>query len=705
MQESRPKFRIDLIVSEEFTREGTRRVVLKDPVSEKFFWLAPEEYQFLKLFDGTGTLAQVLARFRNKGRFFSEEEARALLSRAASLGLILGTQFGSARVQAHLRDRAQQAKRSKFLSSIYFLYIPLWNPDRFLERTLWLFRLLVNRWTAGLSALLAPVAVYFVIAGLPRMQREFLFFFNLENLFYLWATIAFSKLVHEFSHAYVAKSFGLYVPRMGVAFLLFFPCLYCDTSDAWQLADKRQRIAISAAGVLAEVAVAIIAAVTWHYSRPGMVNSVAFYLMAVSLISTVLFNGNPLMKFDGYFIVIDYFEIPNLQAKALQYVKYLFMNRVLGIAAVGSVATAQRERVWFTVYGLSSLAYRIFLYTGIVAGVYYRFDKVLGLALALLAFCLFIVRPLVRGIKTLHSKTSEVQLQPKGIVVFLLIVAALVVPLLIPLSGKSVYPCYLASAEVQKLTVPLQTSVATVHVRQGDVVRKGAVLFELDASLLQLALLKAESQREIVQGQVDMLRLDAKQRGKASGKETELYHAQEEVKRVKEELRRAHEGVVAPFDGVITSLDYRMQPGYKPGEGAVVGELQSSINGVIRALVPEKDRHKVAVEQQVVIWFPVRRGTVYERRIDSVKSYSEQDLTDSPFSSRFGGQLATEFKGENLKDSPLEAQYTCSVDFPNQADKLPLGMTGLFVVPSPPQTMFSRFVDSIYRTFNRESLN
>lgn len=704
MAESQPKFRVDLIVSDEISRDGTHAVVIKDPVADKFFRLSSDEYQFLTLFDGTGTLEQVLERFRNRGRYYSVEDAKALLSKAASLGLVLGTQFGSARFQVYMKDRAEKANRARSFSSIYFLYIPLWNPDKFLELTLWIFRLLVNRWTAFLSALLAPGAIYLVIAGLPRIQRESLFFFNWENLLYLWATIALVKLVHEFAHAYVAKGFGLYVPRMGVAFLLFFPCLYCDTTDAWQLANRRQRIVISAAGILAEAAVAVFSAYVWYYSRPGLINSLSFYLMAVSFVSTILFNGNPLMKFDGYFILIDYLDLPNLQGKALQHVKHLFMNRVLGIKSVDSAATNRREQFLFTLYGISSFTYRIFLYTGIVAGVYYRFDKVLGVSLALLAFSLFIVRPVVRGTKTLYSKRTEIQFQPNGLALFLFVFILIMVSLLIPLSEKSIHPCYVGSAEVQKLTVPLQTSVANVHVRQGDFVRKGSVIFELDGSVLRLALLKAECQREIARGQMEMFRLDTKQRGKASGKERELYHAEEEVKSIKEDLRRAMEGVVAPFDGVITALDYRMQPGYKPGEGAIVGELQSTVNCVIRALIPEKDHQKASMDQEVVIWMPMRGGKVLHRRIDSIKSYSERDLTESPFSSRFGGQLATEFKGEQQKDAPLEAQYMCSVNFPNETDKLPLGMTGLFVVPFPRQTLLSRFIDSIYRTFNRESL-
>ena len=169
-----------------------------------------------------------------------------------------------------------------------------------------------SKWTAFLVILAAPGALYLVIDALPRIELEYLFFFNWSNLLFLWVTIGVVKLVHEFAHAYVAKRFGLHVPEMGIAFLIFFPCLYCNTTEAWQLANPRQRASIAGAGIVAEAVVAVFSTYLWYYTQPGLVNSLAFYLMAISFASTILFNGNPLLKFDGYFILIDMLALPNL---------------------------------------------------------------------------------------------------------------------------------------------------------------------------------------------------------------------------------------------------------------------------------------------------------------------------------------------------------------------------------------------------------
>ena len=423
--EGRMKFRVDLQAHKYDDVEERHTVVLKDPVSGKYFYLTVYEYRLLKMLDGNLTLEEAVDRLSASGYYYSVQEAAAIVGKAAQMGLVLGTKFGTAQFQEHMKNQMETAKKARRLSSIYFAFIPLVNPDKFLEKTLWIAQLFANKFTMGLIALALPGALYCIIAGIPQIQTEYLFFFNLENLICLWITLAFTKLIHEFAHTYVAKSFGLHVPEMGVAFLIFFPCLFCNTTDAWQLADRRQRIAISAAGILVEGAVAIASTYVWYFTNPGIINSLAFYLMAVSFISTILFNGNPLMRFDGYFILMDLLKLPNLSTRAMAYVKYLFMNRVLGISLVSNPATTPREVFIFTIYGVAAFLYRVFLYTAIVLGVYYRFDKLLGILLALLAFSLFIVRPLIKGTKTIYKQGKEIHLRPSGVLVLSILLCVL----------------------------------------------------------------------------------------------------------------------------------------------------------------------------------------------------------------------------------------------------------------------------------------
>ena len=699
-----PKLRADLVSHQQIDSDNNKIIVIKDPLSEKYFRLTDHEYQFLTKLDGTRTTEDAVESFADSGRHYSLDDAKMLVSKAAQLGLVLGTQFSTAKFQTHLRDSAKKAKSAQRLSQLYFLYIPLVNPDLFLEKTLFLFKWLANRWLGFLILALLPGALYFIITGFPEMQREYSFFFNFENMLYLWVTILITKLIHEFSHAYVAKSFGLRVPQMGIAFLIFFPCLFCNTTDAWQLADRRQRMTISAAGIIAESVVAILATYLWHLSRPGMFNSLAFYLMAVSFVSTVLFNGNPLMKFDGYFILIDYLGIPNLQAKSSGYIRYLFMNRVLGVETVPNTAACPSESYLFTTYGFSFFLYRIFLYTSIVGGVYYRFDKSLGIALALIAFAIFIVKPLIKGVKSLWTQRKSLKPQLRGSVVFVMILGLMTLPLFVPFTRKSVYPCKVESTQIQKIAIPLHAAVSKVNITQWCEASHGAILFELDTRQLKLELTRQEIKLEIAQKELEHTMLDPKLLGKAEGKLTEIYKIEQELKKIRSDLHVASEGVTAPFDAAVTALDYKLASGFEPGEGVVVGELQSTRHVVVHALIPEDDREKVQVGQDVQLWFPLRGGVVLKRKINSINPYGERDLKNSPFSSRVGGELATEPRSDSRQDVPMVAQYQCSI-YLEESDVIPpLGMTGDFIVSSPPRSLFERFVHKASRTFVRETL-
>jgi putative peptide zinc metalloprotease protein len=702
--EARPKLRPDLEISHHQDSEGRERIVLKDPLSGKFYRVSKYEFTLLRSLDGQMTLEEAIEKLKGSGRYYNEEDAKLVLGKAAQMGLLLGTRFGSSKYQRQLKANKLKAQKAKRFSSVYFLFIPLFNPDKFLESTLWLYRIIANRFTGILALMAAPGAIYLVISGIPRIQGEYLFFFNFQNLLYLWITIALTKLVHEFAHAYTAKSYGLSVPEMGIAFLLFFPCMYCNTTDAWKLAHRRQRMAISAAGIISEAVIAVVSAYVWSFTLPGMINSIAFYLMSLSFISTVLFNGNPLMRFDGYFVLTDYLRMPNLAANSVKYLKYLFFNRTLGITLAQNPAGTDRQSRIFTIFGVSLVVYRIFLYTGIIVGVYYKFDKMIGIVLAILAFGLFIVRPVLKGAAYIFRQRSQISPRPLGLMAFIAVAIAIIAPLTAPISANSVYPCYLQSDLVRKLTVPLHTMVEEVNIETGARVNTGDLLFQLDASKLELQLRLKRTQKEIIEKEIALYRLDRETIADVSAKEIELRQAIADIDKITKDLALARDEIRAPFDGVITNLDEKLQAGFQPGEGVIVGELQSWTRCVIIGLIPAAELEKIQVGKDVKVWFPLGEGVTLNKRINAVKSYSEKDLENSPFSSRFGGEVATEIKGEQRKDAPLEAHYAGKIYHDNSGTRIPLGITGRLVVAAPPKSLIARLYDGILRTINRETL-
>ncbi|MDQ1240435.1 MAG: putative peptide zinc metalloprotease protein, partial [Thermodesulfobacteriota bacterium] len=606
--------------------------------------------------------------------------------------------------QIKLRENIKKARNTQRFSSVFFLFIPLVNPDNFLEKTIPYVKRIWNRWTVSLVLFAFVGAIFLFIDGFSRIETEYLFFFNLENLIYLWITIAVTKFVHEFAHAYTAKNYGLHVPQMGVGFLIFFPCLFCNTTDAWRIADRKPRVAIAAAGIVAELVLAIFATYVWYFTKPGMINSLAFYLMTVSSVSTVLFNGCPLIRFDGYFILSDVLRIPNLMVKSRGYIKYLVMNQAMGISDIPNTATTRRERTIFLIHGLGTYFYRFFLYTGIVIGVYYRFDKSVGIILAVLAFALFIVRPVLKGIKDLYVKRALIKPRPVGSTVLLGVLACVAIILFVPLSWNSSYPCFAAPMWSQKLTIPLYTAVESAFVQEGAKVRQGEPLLVLDVNQLGLNILKKENEHRILEEEIQLYQLDENNRARVGEKRADLERLDHELRILRRDLRLARQGIVAPFDGVVTKLDYRVQQGFQPGEGYIVGELQSTSQLVVYALIPEDDVRRLHPADKVKVWFPLGAGIVLDERIDSLRRYGEKNLRDSPFSSRFGGEVATEIRGEKQKDVPLEARYICIVNVLDNENNVPLGITGKLFVPMVPKSIAARWLEAAVKTFNMEML-
>jgi putative peptide zinc metalloprotease protein len=191
--ESLPKFRADLVSYQQAEAGGQKKVALRDPVAQRYYQLSEYEYNLLKMLDGSTTIEEAVDRLKQAGHYYSLSDAKQITVKASQLGLLLGTSYGAAKRQVAQKERIRKAAKTKFLSSVYFLFIPVLNPDRFLERTLWLFKYLANKWTALLFALAAPGALYLIVSGISRMQLEYLFFFNFENLLFLWFTIALTK--------------------------------------------------------------------------------------------------------------------------------------------------------------------------------------------------------------------------------------------------------------------------------------------------------------------------------------------------------------------------------------------------------------------------------------------------------------------------------------------------------------------------------
>ncbi len=368
-----------------------RWYLLRDPVTGQWQRLNASAYGLVKLLDGRCTLDDARA-----GTELNVDEATAVLdalNRAEMLDWGIPNDADAMHARA---DANRKRKRLQQVLTPFSIRIPLFDPDRLLSRYAALGRALFSLGGLGAALALYVVAGVFAFIDWPAISgywsaRGFTHY----SLLLIPLVYVVMKIAHEFAHGLAAKRWGAEVRDMGFVLLLLIPIPYVDTSAAWAFAEKSRRVAVGAAGILAELGLAAIATIVFVLVEPGIIKDIAYIAMLLGTVSTLLFNGNPLLRFDGYYVLSDALEIPNLSPRATRYWLYLAERYGFGLTDANSPVAARGERGWFLFYGAGSTLYRLGILFAIALFVAAELP-VLGFALALSVVTVQLGAPLVR---------------------------------------------------------------------------------------------------------------------------------------------------------------------------------------------------------------------------------------------------------------------------------------------------------------------
>ncbi len=358
--------RPDLEVSRHVYR-GTPCYILRDPVTFQSHRVDLADYRLLIRLDASRTLGEIFVGAVADGLLGPDDEEVFYrfvftLHRCGFLSLPVSDER-----LLYRRHRARlQAERRRLLTGWLALRIPLINPDAFLGRTLAWGRLLFTRWFFALWLMLIAGAVGVVAARWSDFLQPIHGLLAAHNLPLLWLTLVGLKICHEFGHAYACKQFGGAVPEMGVYLILLTPCAYVDASAAWGFPRRRDRLIVSLAGIYVELAVAAVAVFVWAATGPSLLHAAAYNAIFLASVVTVLFNANPLLRYDGYYVLSDLLEVPNLRARAAQAVVGLLKRVFLGLPAPAA-AGPLRLRALLVGFGAASAAYRLVVLLAIAA--------------------------------------------------------------------------------------------------------------------------------------------------------------------------------------------------------------------------------------------------------------------------------------------------------------------------------------------------
>ncbi len=393
--------------------------VLRDRSNERFHRFSPAAYAFIGLMNGRRTVQEIweMASTKLGDDAPTQPEVIQLLTQL-HMADVLQCDISPDTIELlHRHEKQQRKKWQRRLMNFFAWQLPLLDPERFLDTMAPLVRPLFSWWGAALWCLTVVPAVLIGAAYWSDFTADIIDRVTApQNLILLWILFPIIKALHEFGHAFAVKVFGGEVHEMGIMLLVFSPVPYVDASASSAFPNKWQRALVGAAGMVVELFLASIAMYIWVSAEPGTVRTLAYNTILIAGISTVLFNGNPLLRFDGYYILADLIEIPNLRQRANTYLGYLCERYLFAREEAELPAATPGERAWFVTYSVTSFVYRVFVVVAILLFLTDIFF-VLGVFFAVLTSLTWFVFPLGKGLAYLLSSPRIRRVRGRAIAV------------------------------------------------------------------------------------------------------------------------------------------------------------------------------------------------------------------------------------------------------------------------------------------------
>src|SRR5436190_1804253 len=518
----RIRLRSDLSITPQ-KYEGKTYYVVKDPVSLRYYRFKEQEHFLLGFMDGRFTLDEAQKEYEKRFRpeRLTLEDLEAFAQQLITAGL---AQNESPQAGKLLLDQRKKRKRSQLMQAItnvLYIKIPLYDPDVLLSKMLRYLGFVFSIWFFLLSIAVMLSAVLLVTVHFETFRSKlpsYHEFFSFKTVVYLWIALGVVKVIHEFGHGLSCKKFGGEVHEMGLLFLVFSPCLYCNVSDSWTLPNKWKRIIISAAGIYVELVIAAIATwVWWNTPKNPFINHMSLSLMVVCSVSTVVFNANPLMRYDGYYVLADWIEIPNLRERSNRYLTNLFLEHALGVEVQPEPYMALWRRCLFVAYAVASYIYR-WVITFVILWFLYNWLKpyklgVLSGMLAMAALGSMIGWPLFRLGTNIHKRGRLPDMKPIRVTVTCSIFAALILAAFtIPLPVSRVQAEGVVELEPESWTaVPVRLAddgkavLTELYVKDGERVTKGDRLAKFSNRDYETERQTAEKERNAYDRKLELL--------------------------------------------------------------------------------------------------------------------------------------------------------------------------------------------------------
>nr|WP_321270773.1 HlyD family efflux transporter periplasmic adaptor subunit [uncultured Tolumonas sp.] len=595
-------------------------------------------------------------------------------------------------------EKSQHGWLIWLIHNYLFFRIPLLRPDAFLNAAFPHIKFLFQKKITTAIFFVGLIGVFLAARQWDSFVATFMHFFSWEGLLLYGLTLAAVKITHEFGHAFVAKRYGCRVSSMGVAFIVLSPILYTDTTDAWKLRSRYQRLDIVTAGIRVEIYLALISIFLWSFLPDGALRSMAFFIATTSCVTSLMINLSPFMRFDGYYAFSDWLGVENLQTRSFAMGRWYLRKLLFGFDDPAPEPVSFHRQKIFIAYAWFTWIYRFFLFCGIALLVYFFAFKMLGIVLFLIEIGGFIALPIFRELTSWWKMKSMLKWN-RHVVTTLTVITLIVVGLLFPWQTTISLPAIIKAQNYTHIYSLEDAQVTAMHVKVGDSVNAGQQLISLNSDDIDHQI--NASQLNITTLQTKLAKIAGSRENLDMSLVLQKALMREQKIQAGLQLRKNQLSVISPFSGKIVD----MRP-IKSGQMISRNEPLISIVGnqgyEIVAFLPARDFDSIALKAHAVFIGNNGQKIPLSFRVTDISQMTIPSLPYPELGSDYNGPIAARQEKEQ-ELIPEQAYYKITLLPDGSVKPQSLRTLGFVVIDGKPKSYLTRIWQSGAGIFIRES--
>ena len=694
-----PKIRDDLkLLETSVAEDGSKRWLLFDPIQNKYFNIGIDAFDLISNWQSDIELEEFLKILEQKKYEIDKESLQIFIDFLINNNLIICEDLKYTNRMKNIQKQSKQNIFKWLIHNYLFIRVPLLKPDNWLEKNKNKVDFFYSTLWQNIILVLGFIGVVFALRDWENFISTFMYLFSKEGLFYYFLSLVFVKSFHELGHAFTAKKLGCKVPTMGVAFLVLFPVLYTDTTNAWKLKSKYQRLRIVVAGMKVELYLALIATFLWSFIPDGIFRSILFIIATTSWISSLLINFSPFLRFDGYYALSDITDSKNLQPRSFSMARWFIRKNFLGLEEQKPEILSKQKETFFITYAILTWIYRFFLFLGIAVLVYYFAFKVLGIILFLVEIIWFILLPVFNELKIWWSKRDRVTLNRKNsrFLAFLVLFSFFI---FVPWNSSIKMPAIIETQNYYEFYPAEDAYIEEIYFINTQNVKRGDLLLKIKSPMIEHKISQVLKEIKHINIELDKQAGFRENLNKRFILEENLFKKQNELEglqKVKDKFE-----VKAPFSGkILFTNDFKINQWISKKESLFV--LYDNSNYRIVSFCNEKDLKLLKKNGNAKFIF--NSGDIKDISIKllTISKISTPYLEFPELSSDYGGDIATR-QDLNKQIKTEQAYYKIISNFENKNLNLTTRKQGILVAEGVHSSLALKFYKQVISVIIRES--